>query len=59
MSYNLIKQDCNWLYRLSVSMWDWLSEDYWAWFILDAVQEMDLLTPPCFMWVTQEGVWVR
>lgn len=42
MAYNFIECDRDQMYLLPVSMRDWLSEDHLAWFILDAVQEMDL-----------------
>ena len=42
MGYNFIECERDQMYLLPVSMRDWLSEDHLAWFILDAVQEMDL-----------------
>jgi len=42
MAYNFIECDRDQMYLLPVSMRDWLSGDHLAWFILDAVQEMDL-----------------
>ena len=42
MSYNLI--DCNreQMYLIPVSLKDWLPEGHLAWFILDAVEAIDL-----------------
>ena len=42
MGYNFIECERDQMYLLPISMRDWLPEDHLAWFILDAVQEMDL-----------------
>ena len=42
MAYNLLTPERGQLYLLPPSMADWLPEDHLAWFVLDAVEEMDL-----------------
>ena len=42
MAYNLLTPERDQLYLLPPSMADWLPEDHLAWFVLDAVGEMDL-----------------
>ena len=42
MAYNLLTPERDQLYLLPPSMADWLPEDHLAWFVLDAVEEMDL-----------------
>jgi transposase len=40
--YNLLTPERDQLYLLPPSMADWLPEEHLAWFVLDAVEEMDL-----------------
>jgi transposase len=42
VAYNLLTPERDQLYLLAPSMADWLPEDHLAWFVLDAVEEMDL-----------------
>lgn len=42
MAYNFIARERDQLYLLPPSVADWLPEDHLAFFILDAVEEMDL-----------------
>jgi len=42
VAYNLLTPERDQLYLLAPSMADWLPEDHLAWFVLDAVGEMDL-----------------
>ena len=42
MAYNFLTPERDQLYLLPPSMADWLPEDHLAWFVLDAVEEMDL-----------------
>ncbi|MFC1980161.1 transposase [Chloroflexota bacterium] len=42
MAYNLIECNREQMYLMPVSVQDWLSEDHLAWFMLDAVEAMDL-----------------
>ena len=42
MAYNFLPCDRNQAYLLPPSLTDWLSEDHLAWFVLDAVQQIDL-----------------
>jgi len=42
VAYNLLTPERDQLYLLPPSMADWLPEDHLAWFVLDAVEEMDL-----------------
>lgn len=42
MGYNFKTSNRNQLYLLPVSLQDWLPEDHLAWFIIDAVNQMDL-----------------
>ena len=43
MAYNFLPCDRNQAYLLPPSLADWLPEDHLAWFVLDAVEEIDLL----------------
>ena len=42
MAYNFLAEDRDQLYLLPVSVAEWLPEDHLAYFVLDAVEEMDL-----------------
>ena len=42
MAYNLLRWDREQGYLMPPSMREWLSEGHLAWFIVDAVEEMDL-----------------
>jgi transposase len=42
MAYNFVAPEREQLYLLPPSMADWLEEDHLAWFVLDAVEEMEL-----------------
>ena len=42
MAYNFLPCDRNQSYLLPPSLVDWLSEDHLAWFVLDAVEQIDL-----------------
>ena len=42
MSYNFLPCDRNQAYLLPPSLVDWLPEDHLAWFVLDAVEQIDL-----------------
>lgn len=42
MGYNFLPCDRNQAYLLPPSLVDWLSEDHLAWFVLDAVEQIDL-----------------
>jgi transposase len=42
VAYNFVVGDRDQLYLLPVSIAEWLPEDHLAWFVLDAVEEMDL-----------------
>lgn len=42
VAYNFVVGDREQLYLLPVSISEWLAEDHLAWFVLDAVDEMDL-----------------
>jgi len=42
VAYNLFAPERDQLYLLPPPMADWLPEDDLAWFVLDAVEEMDL-----------------
>ncbi|WP_083769335.1 transposase [Acidimicrobium ferrooxidans] len=42
VAYNLLTSERHQLYLLPASMADWLPEDHLAWFVLDALEEMDL-----------------
>src|SRR5215207_3754210 len=42
VGYNFVVGDRDQLYLLPVSVVEWLPEDHLAWFVLDAVDEMDL-----------------
>jgi len=42
MSYNLIECNREQMYLMPVSIEAWLSEEHLAWFILDAVEAMDI-----------------
>lgn len=42
MAYNLLAADRDQVYLLPPSLTDWLPEDHLAWFVLDAVDQMDL-----------------
>ena len=42
MAYNLIECNREQMYLMPVSLKDWLPDDHLAWFILDAVQAIDL-----------------
>jgi hypothetical protein len=42
MSYNLIECNREQMYLMPVSVEAWLSEEHLAWFILDAVEAMDI-----------------
>ena len=41
MAYNLIECNREQMYLMPVSVRDWLSEGHLAWFMLDAVEEVD------------------
>ena len=43
MAYNFLPCDRNQAYLLPPSLTDWLPEDHPAWFVLDAVEQIDLL----------------
>jgi transposase len=43
MAYNFLPCDRNQAYLLHPSLTDWLPEDHLAWFVLDAVEQIDLL----------------
>lgn len=42
MAYNFVAADRDQVYLLPPSLADWLPEDHLAWFVLDAVDQMDL-----------------
>ena len=42
MAYNLIECNREQMYLMPASVQDWLSEGHLAWFMLDAVEAMDL-----------------
>jgi len=42
MAYNFLPCDRNQIYLLPPSLADWLPEDHLAWFVLDAVEQIDL-----------------
>ena len=42
MAYNFLPCDRNQVYLLPPSLTDWLPEDHLAWFVLDAVEQIDL-----------------
>jgi hypothetical protein len=42
MAYNFLAVERDQVYLLPPSVADWLDEDHLAWFVLDAVDEMDL-----------------
>ena len=42
MAYNLIECNREQMFLMPVSLKDWLSEGHLAWFVLDAVETMDL-----------------
>ncbi len=42
MAYNFLAPERDQLYLLPPSIADWLPEDHLAFFVLDAVEEMDL-----------------
>jgi len=42
MGYNFLTYDRNQAYLLPPSLTDWLPEDHLAWFVLDAVEQIDL-----------------
>ncbi len=42
MAYNFLPCDRNQAYLLPPSLVDWLPEDHLAWFVLDAVEQIDL-----------------
>ena len=42
MAYNFLPCDRNQTYLLPLSLTDWLPEDHLAWFVLDAVEQIDL-----------------
>jgi transposase len=42
MAYNFLPCDRNQVYLLPPSLSDWLPEDHLAWFVLDAVEQIDL-----------------
>ncbi|MEU0156495.1 IS1182 family transposase [Micromonospora fulviviridis] len=42
MAFNFVAEDRDQLYLLPVSVTEWLPEDHLAYFVLDAVEEMDL-----------------
>jgi transposase len=42
MAYNFLPCDRNQAYLLPPSLTDWLSQNHLAWFVLDAVEQMDL-----------------
>jgi transposase len=42
MAYNFLPCDRNQTYLLPPSLTDWLPEDHLAWFVLDAVEQIDL-----------------
>ena len=42
MAYNFLPCDRNQAYLLPLSLVDWLPEDHLAWFVLDAVEQIDL-----------------
>ena len=42
MAYNFLPVECDQLYLMPPSVTDWLDEDHLAFFVLDAVDEMDL-----------------
>ena len=42
MAYNFLAVERDQLFLLPPSLLDWLPEDHLAWFVLDAVAEMDL-----------------
>jgi transposase len=44
MAYNFLPCDRNQIYLLPPSLADWLPEDHLAWFVLDAVEQIDLST---------------
>jgi transposase len=43
MAYNFLPCDRNQAYLLPPSLTDWLPQDHLAWFVLDAVEQIDLL----------------
>ena len=43
MGYNLLRCERDQSYLMPPSMRDWLSEGHLAWFIVDAVGQMDLM----------------
>lgn len=42
MAYNFLPCDRNQAYLLPPSLVDWLPEDHLAWFVLDAVEQINL-----------------
>lgn len=42
MPYNFIRSDCDQIYLLPPNMKDWLPQDHLAWFLPEAVDQMDL-----------------
>ena len=44
MGYNFVAEDRDQLFLMPPSITDWLPEDHLAYFVLDAVDEMDLTT---------------
>lgn len=44
MGYNFVAEDHDQLFLIPPSITDWLPEEHLAYFVLDAVQEMDLST---------------
>ena len=42
MAYNLLPCDREQSYLMPPSLRDWLEEDHLAWFVMDAVEQMDL-----------------
>jgi len=54
MAYNFLPCDRNQAYLLPPSLADWLPEDHLAWFVLDAVEQIDL--SPFYMKYRTDGV---
>ena len=53
MAYNFLAVERDQLYLMAPSVTDWLEEDHLAFFVLDAVDEMDL--DPFYLKYRQDG----
>ena len=48
MAQNFIECDREQVFLMPPSLREWLPEDHLAWFVLEAVEEMDLIELPMF-----------